>query len=65
MAGGLSGLTGRNVARVVEREEDFKIVYDPAVTRHLSTGGRSVVLRKWMFDSATNSVRKAAIRFTQ
>ena len=40
MEGGLSGLTGRNVARRVE--EDFRVVNDPAVTRHLNTGGRSV-----------------------
>ena len=38
--GGLSGLTGRNVARHVE--EDFRVVNEPAVTRHLNTGGRSV-----------------------
>ena len=40
--GGLSGLTGRNVARRVVKEEDFRVVNDPAVTRHLNMGGRSV-----------------------
>ena len=40
MEGGLSGVTGNNVARGVV--EDFKVVNDPAVTRHLNTGGRSV-----------------------
>ena len=38
--GGLSGLTGRNVARRVE--EDFRVVNDLAVTRNLNTGGSSV-----------------------
>ena len=40
--GGLSGLTGRNATRSVVKEEDFRVVNDPAVTRHLNTGGRSV-----------------------
>ena len=49
MEGGLSGLTGRNVARSVE--EDFRVVNDPVVTRHLNIGGRSVRERKMMFVS--------------
>ena len=51
MEGGLSGLTGRNVARSVE--EDFRVVNDPAVTRHLNTGGRSVRERIMKFVCVT------------
>ena len=51
MEGGLSGLTGRNVARRVE--EDFRVVNDPAVTRHLNTGGRSVRERIMKFVCVT------------
>ena len=49
--GGLSGLTGRNVARSVE--EVFRVVNDPAVTRHLNTGGRSVRERIMKFVCVT------------
>ena len=38
---GLTGPTGRNVARSVVREEEFRSDGDPALTRHLclSVGG--------------------------
>ena len=51
MEGGLSGVTGRNVARRVVK--DFKVVNDPAVTRHLNTGGRSVRERIMKFVCVT------------
>ena len=41
MEAGQSGLTGRNVARHVE--EELRVVTGPAITRHLSTGERSVM----------------------
>ena len=41
MEAGQSGLTGRNVPSRVE--EELRVVTGPAITRHLSTGGRSVL----------------------
>ena len=51
MAAGQTGPAGRSVARSVE--EEFRIVNDPAVNRHLSTWGRSVRERILMFKDAT------------
>ena len=51
--GGLSGLTGRNATRSVVKEEDFRVVNDPAVTRHLNTGGRTVREREMMYVCVT------------
>ena len=50
-AAGLTGPTGRSVARSVEKE--FRVVNDPAVTRQLNTGGRSVRERILKFADAT------------
>ena len=53
MEGGLSGLIGGSVARSVVKEEDFRVANDPAVTRHLNTGERSVRERIIKFVSVT------------
>ena len=53
MGDGQTGPTGRSAARSVEREEDFSIVNDPAVTRQLNTGGRSVRERNLTIENAT------------
>ena len=53
MEAGQTGLTGRNVARSVEEREEFRVVSDPAVTRHLNTMGRSVRERILFLADAT------------